>query len=320
MNIKPDQIAVITGAGSGIGRALAVQLSQAGVHLSLCDLSETALEQTRELCRAAVPGANRIHLHRADVGDEAQVLGFRDAVIEAHGTKHIELLFNNAGIGGGGSFVKTDRTEWERTFNVCWSGVYFGCRAFLPLLIASERGCLVNVSSVNGFWASLGSGVSHTAYSAAKFAVKGLTEALITDLRLHAPHVSCAVVMPGHIGTSIALNTGQVLGHGSAMEMSQDSVAAVRDRMSRSGVAVSDLPDDEIRRLLHQRALDFRDKAPTSADQAAAIILDGVRADHWRILVGEDAHRLDAMVRSDPERAYEPAFAEAWRDGKPPLV
>jgi len=83
MKIEAGQIAVITGAGSGIGRALAVQLSQAGVHLSLCDLSETALEQTRELCRAASPEANRIHLHRADVGDEAQVLGFRDAVIEA---------------------------------------------------------------------------------------------------------------------------------------------------------------------------------------------------------------------------------------------
>ncbi len=320
MNIEAGQLAVITGAGSGIGRALAVQLSQAGVHLSLCDLSEPNLEQTQDLCRTAASGATRIHIHRADVGDEAQVLGFRDAVISAHGTQHINLLFNNAGIGGGGSFVKTDRTEWERTFNVCWSGVYFGCRAFLPLLIASERGCLVNVSSVNGFWASLGPGVSHTAYSAAKFAVKGLTEALITDLRLHAPHVSCAVVMPGHIGTSIALNTGQVLGHGSALEMSAASVAAVRDRMSRSGAAVSDLPDAEIRRMLQQRAIDFRDKAPTTADQAASIILDGVRADRWRILVGEDAHRLDEMVRSDPERAYEPAFADAWRDGKPPLV
>lgn len=307
--------AVVTGGGTGMGRELVLKLTAEGCDVATCDVIKENLDETAQL---AAGNKGQLLTFIADVSDEAQVLAFRDAVRAWRRT--LNLLFNNAGIGGGGSFVKTDRTEWERTFNVCWTGVYFGCRAFLPLLIASERGCLVNVSSVNGFWASLGPGVSHTAYSAAKFAVKGLTEALITDLRLHAPHVSCAVVMPGHIGTSIALNTGQVLGHGSALEMSAASVAAVRDRMSRSGAAVSDLPDAEIRRMLQQRAIDFRDKAPTTADQAASIILDGVRADRWRILVGEDAHRLDEMVRSDPERAYEPAFADAWRDGKPPLV
>lgn len=320
MNIQPDQIAVITGAGSGIGRAIARQLSAAGVHLALCDISEEALAETRELCLAGAPAGTRVSCFRADVSREADLLAFRDDLLAAHRTHHVHLVFNNAGIGGGGSFVKGDRAEWERTFNICWSGVYFGSRVFLPLLVAADQGYLVNVSSVNGFWATLGAGVSHTAYSAAKFAVKGFTEALVTDLRLNAPHVKCAVVMPGHIGTSIAINTGQVLGHGSAMDMPATSVAAVRERMVRAGAPVADAPDEVIRRLLHQRAVDFRDKAPTTADEAATIILDGVRADRWRILVGEDAHRLDAMVRQDPESAYEPAFAEAWRDGRPPLV
>ena len=91
----------------------------------------------------------------------------------------MHLLFNNAGIGGGGSFLKADRAEWDRTFAIDWGGVYCCARAFVPLLVASDEGHLVNTSSVNGFWAILGHGVPHTAYSSAKFAVKGFSEALL---------------------------------------------------------------------------------------------------------------------------------------------
>lgn len=320
MQIKPQQIAVVTGGGTGIGRALVRQLAAAGVHVSMCDLSQEAMEESRSEALASAPAGTRITVFKADVSREYELQAFRDAVIAEQGTRHIHLMINNAGIGGGGGFVDGSRAEWERTFGVCWWGVYYGCRTFVPLLTAASEGHLVNVSSVNGFWAALGAGVSHTAYSAAKFAVKGFTEALITDLRLNAPHVGCSVVMPGHIGTSIALNTGKVLGHGSALEMAASSVAAARKRMVRAGAPLADAPDDQIRRILHQRAVDFRDKAPTSAEQAATIILDGVRAGRWRILVGEDAERLDRMVRNDPESAYTAEFAEAWRDGRPPLV
>lgn len=320
MDIRANQIAVVTGGGSGIGRALVRQLAGAGVHVALCDLSEDNMAETRTLALHSAPQGTRITTFRADVSREADLQALRQAVETEHQTRHIDLLFNNAGIGGGGSFVSGSREEWERTFGVCWSGVYFGCRTFMPLLVAAPRAHLVNVSSVNGFWASLGTEVSHTAYSSAKFAVKGFTEALITDLRLHAPHVSCSVVMPGHIGTSIALNTGKVLGHGSALEMSAESVAAVRRRLARQGSPLSEASDDAIRQQLHQRGVDFRDKAPTTAEQAATIILDGVKAGRWRILVGEDAQRLDTMVRNDPENAYEAAFAEAWRDGRGSLV
>lgn len=320
MKIEAGQMAVVTGGASGIGRALARQLSAQGVHVAMCDLSAEGLESSRKDCLASAPVGTRVSTFVADVSQEAALQAFREATLGEHGVTAIHLLFNNAGIGGGGSFLRATRAEWERTFGICWQGVYLGCRTFLPLVVAADQGHVVNVSSVNGFWASLGSGVSHTAYSAAKFAVKGFTEALVTDLRLHAPHVGCSVVMPGHIGTSIALNTGQVLGHGSALEMGAASVAAARERMVRMGAPVADAPDEVIRKLLHQRAVEFRDNAPTTAEQAAGLILEGVQAGRWRILVGEDAHRLDDMVRKDPEAAYTPAFAEAWRDGRKPLV
>ncbi len=308
MQIESGQLAVITGGGNGIGRALATQLAQAGVHLALCDLSEQALAESCAQCLAVAPAGTRVSTFKADVSDEQQLLAFRDAVMREHGTDHIELLFNNAGIGGGGSFVHGDRAEWERTFSVCWQGVYLGARVFMPMLIASKRGCIVNVSSANGFWASLGPGISHTAYSAAKFAVKGFTEALITDLKMNAPHVSCAVVMPGHIGTSIALNSSHVHGHGDLRELPAERVAAVRERLQRAGGRGEGMSDEQIRQMLHQRGVDFRDGAPTTAEQAAAIILDGVRAGRWRILVGDDAVALDAKVRAEPERAYDDDF------------
>jgi NAD(P)-dependent dehydrogenase (short-subunit alcohol dehydrogenase family) len=314
MNIQSGQIAVVTGGGTGMGRALCRQLSAAGVHVALCDVSAAAMAETRSLCLAQAPAGTRVTTCLADVSQEAQVLAFRDAVIAEHRTQHINLLFNNAGIAGGGSFVNGNRADWERTFGVDWFGVYHGARAFMPLLVASSAGCIINVSSVNGFWASLGPGVPHTAYSAAKFAVKGFTEALINDLRVNAPHLSCVLVMPGHVGTSIALNTYD------AMKMSAAQVALVRSRMVKGGAAVADLPDDAIRQLLHQRAIDFRDNAPTTADQAATTILDGVRAGKWRILVGDDAQRLDVMVRENPEGAYDDRFAIAWRNGAPGLT
>jgi len=118
--------------------------------------------------------------------------------------------------------------------------------------------------------------------------------------------------MPGHIGTSIALNTYDVA------NLTAAQLAVIRGRMAKAAAPVADLPDEAIRQLLVQRGIDFRDNAPTTAEQAATVILDGVRADRWRILVGEDAHRLDAMVRQDPEQAYEDHFAATWQAGKAP--
>src|SRR5579871_1504906 len=245
------------------------------------------------------------------------------AVAHAHATDRIHLLFNNAGVGGGGSMVVHSREEWERTFNICWGGVYNCTRAFLPMLLKAEAGHIVNTSSVNGFWASVGPRVPHTAYAAAKFAVKGFTEALMTDLKINAPHVKCSVVMPGHIGTGITVNSRKIHGGsaGAAEAMTAAEIAQARARIASMGRDVSRLSDDDIRKLIAERDRRFREEAPTSAAAAAKIILDGVKAERWRILVGPDAEIIDRMVRADPERAYEEAFFEefaqqaGWRLG-----
>jgi NAD(P)-dependent dehydrogenase (short-subunit alcohol dehydrogenase family) len=271
MDSFAGRLAVVTGGGSGMGRELVRQLAAEGCSVAACDLDADSVARTAVLAREGAPGGTKVTGHACDVTDEAQVLRFRDELLAAHAGDHVDLVFSNAGIGGGGSFLSEPREVWERTFAVDWWGVYYCARTFLPLLIKSDEGVLVNISSVNGFWATLGPGVPHTAYSTAKFAVKGFSEALIEDLRVHAPHVRVAVVMPGHVGTDIVAN----------------SLRAHRQ------------PPDE------ERNAAFRDSAPLSAAGAAAIILDGVRAGAWRILVGEDAGRLDAVVRADPGAAYD---------------
>ncbi len=302
------RIAVITGAGTGMGRELARQLAAEGCHVAFCDVSKENMAETQRLCEAEAPVGTRVSAHLCDVSLESQVLAFRDAVLEQHETETVNLLFNNAGIGGAGSFLTDDREEWDKVFGVCWSGVYYCARAFLPLIVASDAGCIVNTSSVNGFWASLGPGTAHTAYSSAKFAVKGFSEALLNDLRIYAPHVQVALVMPGHVGTSITTNSRKVLGKAMPKDMDAKELARVRANLKRQGLPVDDISDAQLRAGIEQRMTDFRDKAPVTAGQAATIILDGVREGRWRILVGDDAKRLDERVRAQPEAAYEPAF------------
>lgn len=304
-----DRIAIVTGGGTGMGRELVRQLSAEGCHVALCDVNETTMAETVSLAEKEAPAGTRLVTFVADVSDETQVQAFRDHLVSELDTDHVHLVFNNAGIGGAGSFLQDDREGWERTFGVCWGGVYNGCRTFLPLLVAAESGHLVNVSSVNGLWASIGPQTPHTAYSAAKFAVRGLTEALITDLRVHAPHVQAHVVMPGHIGTSIVLNSAAIHGH-TPESLTAEDLAVMRETAARNGMDVSGVSDDELRTFLRIQGEQFRDNAPTTAEEAATIILDGVRAGRWRILVGPDAHVLDERVRADPEHVYEPAFFE----------
>jgi NAD(P)-dependent dehydrogenase (short-subunit alcohol dehydrogenase family) len=267
------KVAVVTGGGSGMGRELVRQLAAEGCSVATCDVHQDAATQTAALARADAPAGTTVTSHLCDVADEAQVLRFRDEALAAHAASHVDLVFSNAGIGGGGSFIADPREQWERVFAVDFWGVYYCARAFLPLLIKSAEGVLVNTSSVNGFWASLGPGVPHTAYSTAKFAVKGLSEALVEDLRVHAPHVRVAVVLPGHIATNIVANSMMAFGTPEA-----DALAANRG---------------------------FYDSAPLSAAGAAAVILDGVRSGAWRILVGADARALDKYVRAYPDDAYD---------------
>ncbi|MCR9279021.1 MAG: SDR family oxidoreductase [Pseudomonadaceae bacterium] len=301
------KLAVVTGGGYGMGRSLVRQLAREGAAVAACDLSADNLAETLALVEGESAGA-KVTSHICDVSNPQAIAEFRREVEEQQATTSVNLLFNNAGIGGGGSFVDGSIDEWEKTFNVCWGGVYHMCRAFLPMLVASDEGHVINTSSVNGFWAAIGRETPHTSYSAAKFAVKGFTEALKTDLEVNAPHVKCSVVMPGHIGTGIARNSAEILGGNSLFDMTEAQVAQARARMERAGMNLSNISDDTIREMAAQRADDFEHSAPTSADEAAQIILRDVKAERWRILVGDDAYQLDALVRSDPEAAYDSEF------------
>src|ERR1700729_912872 len=253
--------AVITGGGTGMGRELARQLVAEGCSVAMCDVSAEAMAETKALCEVGgLPQGLRITTHVADVSIEDELKRFRDELSEQQSIDRIHLLFNNAGIGGGGSLFSNSRAQWERTFNICWGGVYFGVRTFLPMLLKAEEGHIVNTSSVNGFWASIGPGVSHTAYAAAKFAVKGFTEALITDLRLNAPHIKCSVVMPGHIGTSIVSNSRKVLSGNDSDTLNPEELE--RSRFAAAGVAADQLNDEAIQAMAAEGARRFLEDAP----------------------------------------------------------
>ena len=202
MDSFDDKIAVITGGGTGMGRELARQLAAAGCHIAICDVSDDNMAQTKALCEAESPDGVRVTTCVADVSVESDLLRFRDQVMNEHETDCVHLVFNNAGIGAMVSMIDGDRETWERTFNICWYGVYYGTRTFLPMLVAAEEGCIVNTSSVNGLWAALGPGVPHSAYASAKFAVRGFTEALRQELTGTDIVVSC--VHPGGVRTNIA--------------------------------------------------------------------------------------------------------------------
>ncbi len=318
------KLAVLTGGGSGMGRELVRQLAALGCSVAACDWNASTVEQTAQLAQADAAEGVRVTSHACDVSDEAQVLRFRDEALEQHASDHVDLVFSNAGVGGGASFVKDSRDEWERTFAVDFWGGYYCARAFLPLLIASGEGVLVNTSSVNGFWATLGPGIPNHAYCTAKFALKGFTEALIEDLRTNAPQVRVVVVMPGHVGTNIVDNSRRAQGMPEPEEMTEAQLAEripddVRAKLVQAGVLRQDASADDLRKMIRKMSDDFRDKAPLSAGQAATIILDGVQSGSWRVLVGEDAKHLDAVVRSDPEAAYDYAAMarKAGQAGQP---
>jgi NAD(P)-dependent dehydrogenase (short-subunit alcohol dehydrogenase family) len=306
------RIAVVTGGGTGMGRELVRQLAAEGCHVATCDVSVDDMSETKRLALDGAPSGTKVTTFEANVSDESQAGAFSETVSSEHATDHINLLFNNAGIGGGGSFVTDDRAMWERTFGVDWGGVYNCTRAFLPMLMAADEGHVVNTSSINGLWASLGPNTPHTAYSAAKFAVRGFSEALITDFRINAPHLHVSVVMPGHIGTSIVINSGKA--HGREPDsLDSEDLDKVRRQLAARGLPADQVSDEDLRKGVRMMGEAFRDSAPTTAAQAATIILEGVRQNRWRILVGDDAEKLDSAVRADPEHAYDPEFWDALR-------
>ncbi len=258
MNLNSGLVAVITGAGSGIGRALAQALAVRGAALALADINTVALEETAKSCY----GASRVSTHLVDVSVALQVNDFAAAVLEAHGV--VNLVFNNAGVALFGSFEQTSAADFDWLFAINFGGVVNGSRAFLPHLKKVQSAALVNISSVFGLIAPTG----QSAYSAAKFAVRGFTEVLRHELEGSGVLVAC--VHPGGIKTRITQN------------------ARVPSSL---GISAAE----------HAKGLaDMERLFVTSPEVAAATILRGLERNQKRILIGQDAIFLDWISRLMP--------------------
>ena len=148
------KLAVVTGGGTGMGRELVIQLAAEGCHVAACDVNLDNLEETARRAEKDAPAGTRITTHRCDVADEADMQRFRDEVLgRARHRPREPRVQQRRHRRRRAASSQADREEWDRTFGICWGGVYNGCRAFVPLLVASDEGHLVNTSSVNGFWA-----------------------------------------------------------------------------------------------------------------------------------------------------------------------
>ena len=248
------KVAVVTGAGSGIGQALALELGRSGAKVAISDVDTEGLAKTEEQLKAI--GAE-VKADRVDVTEREAFLVYADAVAEHFGK--INQIYNNAGIAFTGDIEISQFKDIERVMDVDFWGVVNGTKAFLPYLIASGDGHVVNISSIFGLFAVPGQG----AYNAAKFAVRGFTEALRQEMILAGHPVAVTTVHPGGIKTAIA----------------------------RNATAAEGLDRDEMARAFDTKL------ARTTPAQAARIILDAVSKKKARVLVGPDAVILDALVR-----------------------
>ncbi len=257
MSFLRGGVAVVTGAGSGIGRALAQQLSAAGSALTIADIDEKGLADTA----ASLKGKDgAVSTHVLDVSDEAAVKAFAEDVAARHG--RATLLINNAGVALLGTFEELSLDDLRWLMGINFWGVVYGVKYFLPILKQQPRGHIVNISSIFGIVAPVG----QSAYCASKFAVRGFTEVLRHELEGTPVFVSC--VHPGGIRTPIAKRAR--LGANTPLSSREEAVAR------------------------------FERLTPTSPEEAAQRILEGVERREPRILIGRDARQIDILQRLRP--------------------
>lgn len=248
--------AVITGAGSGIGRGIAQALAKRGCNLALADINQTGIEETAAL----LPNV-KVSRHRIDVSDRDECLALPAAVLSEHG--HVDVLFNNAGVAIGGTFEQVDETDFDWLMGINFTAVVRLTRAFLPYLKARDEARIVNTSSLFGLIAP----PNQAAYCASKFAVRGFSESLRNELALAGSTVGVSVVHPGGIRTAIARN-------------------ARRPRHLTNAEAVQ---AEAMRANFENKFL----KMPP--ERAGEIIVAGVERNRSRIIVGNDA-RFAALI------------------------
>ncbi|HEX4354892.1 MAG TPA: SDR family NAD(P)-dependent oxidoreductase [Polyangiales bacterium] len=254
-----NRVAVVTGAGSGIGRATSLLLAQRGCTLALADVDEVGLNETKSQINALGRDAST---HIVDVSDKARMQRFAEAVIEQHGAVHI--LMNNAGVSVNGTFADQTIEDFEWLIGINFWGVIYGCKFFLPHLLAAEEAHIVNISSVFGLV-----GVpQQSSYCASKFAVRGFSESLRAEL--HGTNVGVSVVHPGGIATQIAAKT-RIAG------------------------------DDDLRRRHDKAVRAFKKMMP--ATEAANYIVRGIEQNKPRVLITRETYVLDFAKRVAPNKS-----------------
>ncbi|MGI8801495.1 MAG: SDR family NAD(P)-dependent oxidoreductase [Solirubrobacteraceae bacterium] len=264
MTARSGKVCAVTGAGSGIGRSLALGLARRGAGVALADVDLAGLQETAAAARAL---GVEVHSHELDVSDRDAVVAWAEAVVAHFGVVH--QIYNNAGIAYSRTVLESDWADYERVLGVNLWGVIHGTKAFLPHLIASGDGHVINISSLNGFLAQ--PELSH--YCTSKFGVRGFTETLRIEMLAAGLPVAVTVVHPGGIRTNIATNALS-----SARALGQDVTAA----------------DEARTRFYNDRLLRL------SPDAAADAIIEGVDAGRARVLVGSDARVIDLLVRIFP--------------------
>lgn len=261
MTLQRGNVAAITGAGSGIGRALALALAKEGCELALSDVNEAGLQETAQQAQAC---GVRVHVQKLDVADRDAVYQWADTVVSHFGK--VNLIFNNAGVSLSETVESMGYDNFEWLMNINFWGVVYGTKAFLPYLKQSGDGHIINISSVFGII-----GVpTQSAYNAAKFAVRGFTESLREEMAISGYPVQVTCVHPGGIKTNIV-------------------------RSSRIGDVGKMGPSEK-----NKAAKQFDAMARTSPEDAARIILDGVRNNVPRVLIGLDARVIDTVQRLLP--------------------
>jgi len=253
--------AVITGAGSGMGRYLAVLLAKAGANVAICDINQDTLNATATMVKQYNVG---LSTHVVDMGDMDQIEALPEAVIAQHGS--VDLLFNNAGVTVGSTFDGMSERDWDWVMNINLNGVVKSSRVFLPYLKDRPEAVLVNTSSIFGMIAVAGQSVYH----ATKFGVRGFTESLAKEFKGTNLQVHC--VHPGHVGTNILANS--------------------RFNTDQPGRFGEDFNKDEMAEMFRTKGM--------HPSRAASIILNGVRGNKRRIFVGLDAKLMDLAQRLTP--------------------
>lgn len=253
MSYFQDKVVVVTGAASGIGRGLALGLARRGARLAISDIDTAGLVETADLARYA--GAD-VFADALDVSQRELIAEHAARVVEHYGVVH--QVYNNAGVAYTGTVEEMDDESLERLIDVDFWGVANGTKIFLPHLIASGDGHVVNISSVFGLFSVPG----QSAYNAAKFAVRGYTEALAVEMRQNSHPVKVTCVLPGGVRTNIARNGDQAVGR------DHEEIVKGFDKLAR-----------------------------TSPHKAAETILRGVERRRSRVLVGTDAKLLDVAIR-----------------------